>query len=212
MKSKIIILIPAYNEQETISKVVMNAKKYANILVVDDGSIDKTAELAEKSGAFLLKNESNYGYEKSINLGLAKSRLMGYTHAITMDADDQHDPETIPLFINHINNGIDLVLGVRNKIQRPAEKFFSFISEKLWNIKDPLCGMKAYNLSLLDYYGPFDSKKNAGTELAVRLVKNDILFKEVVVPINLRKDTSRYGTGIRINITILMVLVNMLFI
>ena len=68
-RSKIVIIIPALNEEKTISKIVKECRKYGKVIVVNDGSKDNTAFLAREAGAFVINNSKNLGYEKSLNRG-----------------------------------------------------------------------------------------------------------------------------------------------
>jgi glycosyltransferase involved in cell wall biosynthesis len=209
--NQIAAVIPAFNESISIGDVVKNASKYIDIIVVDDGSIDNTEQVAKINGAIIVKHHFNEGYEKALSSGLDHALLLGYKYAITLDADGQHNPEIINLFIERINQGDDLVIGVRDRFQRYGEKVFSFVGKKIWKITDPLCGMKAYNLELLKHYGPFDSLKGVGAEFSIKLSNAGIKFSEVNLVTKPRLDSSRYGSGIGINVKIIFALLRLLF-
>lgn len=109
---KTIAVIPAYNAEETIAKVVDGTKKFVDkVLVVDDGSIDTTGEEAKKKGAEVIKLDKNTGKANATRVGFTKCG--GYDVVITMDADFQHLPEEIPRFIEGIEKGMDLCIGSR---------------------------------------------------------------------------------------------------
>ena len=72
---KIVIIVPAYNEEKTIYKVVSSLIKYSDVIVVDDCSTDNTSKIAKDCGALLIKNSKNEGYEKSIEKGLFLSLI-----------------------------------------------------------------------------------------------------------------------------------------
>jgi glycosyltransferase involved in cell wall biosynthesis len=203
------IVIPAFNEEMTIAEVVHRASLFGVPLVVDDGSIDETVKLAQKNGAIVVKNSINLGYEKTLSKGLDKAKALGFTHAITMDADGQHDANTLKKFIEKIELDIELVIGVRDKFQRAGEWLFSVVGKALWGVQDPLCGMKAYKLSLLEEHGPFDTTKSAGAEFAIKLVSNGVPFSEVSVPTVARLDESRYGAGFSVNFRLILSLVRL---
>ena len=189
-----ILVIPAYNEVESIRGVVRSAIKYAPVLVVDDGSTDRTGEAATSVGAIVYLHTENRGYEAALSSGLTEARRLGFTHAITLDGDGQHNSRSIPEFVRSLERGIDLVMGRRDQYQRLSEKIFGIVSSRLWGVRDPLCGMKAYRLALLDRFGPFDSKHLVGTEFALKIVRNKLPFSEVRVETTPRRGYSRYGS------------------
>lgn len=191
-----ILVIPAYNEAESICAVVRSVIRYAPVLVVDDGSTDLTGEEATSSGATVYLHSENRGYEAALASGLTEARRLGFTHAITLDGDGQHNSQAIPEFIRALEHGIDLVMGRRDHYQRLSEKIFGIVSNQLWGVSDPLCGMKAYRLALLDRFGPFDSKHLVGTEFALRIVMNKLPFSEVGVETKPRRGYSRYGNAL----------------
>jgi glycosyltransferase involved in cell wall biosynthesis len=211
MNNNIVGVIPAFNESRSIGDVIRNASKYLDIIVVDDGSIDNTEQVAKLNGAIIIKHKFNEGYEKALSSGLEHALLLGYTHAITLDADGQHNPELINLFIEKLNEGNNLVIGVRDRFQRFGEKVFSFVGKKIWKISDPLCGMKAYNLQLLNHYGPFDSINGIGAEFCIKISNAGIKFTEVNIVTKPRIDNSRYGSGIMVNLKIIFTLFRLVF-
>jgi len=117
---KTIAVIPAFNEEKTVAIIVKKTKKYCPIIVVDDGSKDRTAELAKKSGAILIEHEINEGYGKSLIDGINEAIKRKAEIIITLDADGQHNPDDIPKFINALKEGYDVVSGSR------------FLSGKSW--------------------------------------------------------------------------------
>jgi glycosyltransferase involved in cell wall biosynthesis len=93
---KIAIFIPAHNEEKTIASVVILAKKYGKVFVVDDGSADKTAEIARLAGAQVLARKANGGYGAAIKTALESARGLDAAAFVFLDADMQHDPGEIP--------------------------------------------------------------------------------------------------------------------
>ena len=113
---KILIAIPAYNEEGRISKLLkILTKKYKkqDILVIDDGSSDSTFEEAKAFGVNVIKNTPNLGKGESIKKAFQYALKNCYDAVITMDADLQHDPADLPKFIKKFNEGCDLVIGTR---------------------------------------------------------------------------------------------------
>ena len=112
--SKLLVVIPAYNESGAIGEVVGRlVADGRNVLVVDDGSTDETAEIARRAGATVLAGEKNRGKGVSLRKGFEYAVRHGYEAAITMDADGQHAAEAIPDFQEAWRKGCDVVLGCR---------------------------------------------------------------------------------------------------
>lgn len=112
---KVIVCIPAYNEEQTIASVIANTQPYADhVLVCDDGSKDKTAEIAKRMGAEVFSNPVNMGKGFSLNMLFDYAREMDPDIVVTIDADGQHDPNEIPRLLEPIlENRADLVIGSR---------------------------------------------------------------------------------------------------
>jgi Glycosyltransferases involved in cell wall biogenesis len=113
--AKIFIVIPAYNEEKVIGKVVIDIKKegYKNIIVVDDGSADKTAEVSKKSGAIVLRHILNRGKGAAAKTGLEYAKSQNADIVVTVDGDGQHNPKDIKKMVGKINDGYEVVLGSR---------------------------------------------------------------------------------------------------
>lgn len=118
------IVIPAYNEEKTVASVVKAAKKYGDVIVVDDCSGDRTFQEAKKAGAFVIRHETNGGLGKSLRTGFTKALKMQGDVVITLDADGQHDPDDIPNFLEKMENGYDFVIGRRDLSKYPFVKRF----------------------------------------------------------------------------------------
>ena len=95
----VIALIPAYNEGERVADVVTRTLKYLPVLVVDDGSSDDTASVAEAAGATVHRYIPNQGKGVALQTGFRQAMEMGHDAVITLDADGQHDPDEIPRFL-----------------------------------------------------------------------------------------------------------------
>ena len=115
---KIIVIIPAYNEEKAIKSVVKCALKYGDVLVVDDGSTDSTYNFAKNAGAKIVKHEENMGKGAAIKSGIKEALNNDYDVLTLLDGDGQHDPDCIPLFISNMG-GNELVIGSRFKNGNP---------------------------------------------------------------------------------------------
>ncbi len=114
-KLKTVAIIPAYNEERFIASVVLAASKYVDeVIVVDDGSSDATAEFATRSGAIVLRHETNRGKGAALNTGFQKARDLDAGAVALLDGDGQHRPDDIPRMIKPILDGeSDMVVGSR---------------------------------------------------------------------------------------------------
>ena len=116
----ILILIPAYNESERLQPVVEAALQYGPVLVVDDGSTDNTVQIARSAGAEIHLQSPNQGKGTALRAGFRRALEKGYDAVITLDADGQHDPDEIPLFLKSFEEGHgDLIIGARDFSQMP---------------------------------------------------------------------------------------------
>ncbi|MEO6923291.1 MAG: glycosyltransferase family 2 protein, partial [Bryocella sp.] len=166
-RSRVAIVIPAWNESATIADVVRSARAYGLPIVVDDGSTDETAALAREAGAEVISHEQNRGYDGALNSGFQRASELECEIIVTADADGQHDPMLITKFVDAIDRGADVVIGIRSRKQRFAEHLFALYTRIRYGIEDPLCGMKAYRKFVYDALGHFDSHGLVGTELAL---------------------------------------------
>src|SRR3989338_1906107 len=151
----IVTVIPALNEATRIGKVIQDARKYSDaVLVVDDGSTDATKEVAEQEGARVIRHLQNSGAGAATMTGILAARAIGATVIITLDADGQHEPSDIPLLLKPVQEGrADIVFanrfGQRNKIpwiRRVANSLgnvVTFLSTGRW-VPDSQCGFKVF--------------------------------------------------------------------
>jgi len=192
-RSRVGIVIPALNESATILGIVEMVGKYGVPIVVDDGSTDATAELALRGGAVVVSHEKNRGYDAALNTGFQKAAELGSEAIITVDADGQHDPSLIQKFIEAVDTGAAVVVGIRSRRQRFAEHLFAGYTNIRFGIKDPLCGMKAYRISVYKARGHFDSYSSVGTELMIFAARNDYRIGQIPFDVQTRKGQSRFG-------------------
>ncbi len=128
-------LIPVYNEEESIREVVYGAKKYADVCVIDDGSSDSTPEILQSiEGIHVIHHRKNTHIPQCLRDGMRYAVEQGYFYAITMDAGMSHDPDEIPLFMNH--NGADLIIGYRKEKLGTSiyRRFLSAVGNIIYNI------------------------------------------------------------------------------
>ena len=213
-EQKIIVIIPALNEDNTIGPVVKCLKENRlvnEIIVINDFSTDKTATVAEESGAVVVNNKKNLGYGKSLDVGFRTAITRDATIIITFDADGQHKVADIEKIVNPIlNNQADLVIGIRPYKQRVAEQIFALYSKKI-GVSDPLCGFKAYKAEVYKKIGYFEKIKSIGTELMFNASKAKFRIKQIPIQMDPRKDKPRFGQTITGNYKIMVALFKLMF-
>lgn len=134
-------VIPAYNEEETVEAVVKGTLGYVDeVIVVDDGSTDDTARIAEEAGARVLR-QRNAGVLKATERGLREATG---DVIVTLDADGQHDPSEIPMLVEPILRGeADLVMGVRPELPYLSERVLTWLTSMRVPVGDASTGFRA---------------------------------------------------------------------
>jgi len=111
---RILAGIAAYNEARYVGSIVLQARQYVDeVIVIDDGSTDNTARVAELAGATVIRHAENRGKGTAIHSILIEARKRKPDILVLLDADSQHDPNEIPILIKPISEGFDLVIGSR---------------------------------------------------------------------------------------------------
>jgi glycosyltransferase involved in cell wall biosynthesis len=200
---RLLIAIPVFNELKYVNHVLDKVKRFhSDILVVDDGSSDGTGQLlATRKDIQLIRHAENRGYGQSLIDAFDYADQHGYDWIITMDCDEQHEPEMIPSFIRAIatdewdvisgsrymesSGGDGLPPGDRRAINATITATINGLFK--WNLTDSFCGFKAHRVSAmkrlqLDETGyafplqfwPRAARANLRiTEIPVRLIYND---------------------------------------
>ena len=202
---KVIIGIPAYNEEKNIAGIITKLKKYADsIIVCDDGSSDLTREISEGLGAIVISHSKNRGYGAAINSLFLKAKELQSDVFVTFDADGQHRIEDIQVVTEPImNNKADLVIGSRFLNTKSEEmpnyrKVGIKIITKVTNLSikedltDSQSGFRAYSMKALKEITPSDEGMGVSTEILIKA--NNVGLKIAEVPIKVRYvgDTSTH--------------------
>ena len=120
MAEEIVALIPAYNADRFVGAVVRGARAHVPVVAINDGSRDRTLEEATAAGATIIDQQPNQGKGAALQRGFRWALDQGIPAVITLDADGQHDPAEIPLFLDcYRRTGADLIIGERNFSQMP---------------------------------------------------------------------------------------------
>ncbi|WP_294541588.1 glycosyltransferase family 2 protein [uncultured Gemmiger sp.] len=203
--ARLLIVIPAYNEEANIEKVVGNlAKNYPqyDYVVVNDGSRDHTAAICRARGFRLIDLPVNLGLAGAFQTGLRYAAENGYDCAIQLDADGQHKPEYIAPMLEALEDGADIVIGSRFltvKKPKTLRMLGSYIIS--WAIRlttgraicDPTSGMRLFNRAMVE---EFAQNLNYGPEpdTISYLIKNGAVVREVQVEMGERTAGQSYLT------------------
>ncbi len=188
---KIIVGLPAYNEEVHIGTVILQARQYAGeVIVADDGSHDRTAKIAELAGARVIRHQVNGGYGSAIKTLLDEGRQRDVDILVIIDADGQHDPDQIPLFIKSILDGNDMAIGSRkadsNNIpayRRVGQNILSSSTRILSgsNISDTECGFRAYSRKALSLIQPKENGMAISAEIVSEATAKGLKVAEIPV-------------------------------
>ena len=205
-----VVVVPAFNEEDHISPVVQKLRQDFPVLVIDDGSTDHTAKLAESWGAYVIQKTKNHGYDAAIKSGISWAIQNKFKFAITIDADGQIAPFYANEVKKMLESGTELVVGKRQRYARWSEYIFSRYTKLAWGIHDPLCGLKGYKLSRLSLEATEFEFDSVGTSWMTFLYKSDKkpITQEIEIQIRPRSSESRFGNSIKAEFSILRALIH----
>lgn len=211
---KITVILPAYNEEVSIGSIVLLTRFYAdNVIVVDDGSSDRTAEVARKAGAEVIIHETNAGKGGALKTGFTAAVDLGADIIVTMDSDGQHNPADIPRLVDPILkgeaemvngsrylNGLDRNTPIYRRVgQRVLDRFTNLNSGL--RITDSQSGFRAFAASTKDIFR-FNAQGMAiESEMLADAGKSGVRIKEVEIGVRYDVDCStvnpiKHGFGV----------------
>jgi glycosyltransferase involved in cell wall biosynthesis len=198
-ESHVTFLFPAFNEAESIGAVLTRLRGM-DLLVVDDGSTDETAEVARAAGARVLALGRNHGYDGALVKGLLWCKQEQLNLVVTSDADGQHRPEDLLRFASALQEGQELVTGNRDSFARFGERLMSIYGKLRFDMRDPLCGLKGYDLSKVTLEEIQGIQGSVGSGLAFEMVRRGTSLSEYKIFVSPRlHGPSKFGSGVRAN-------------
>jgi len=187
---KVIIGIPAFNEEKNIGSIVAKLKKkYDHVVVCDDGSSDMTQTIASSLGAVVVKHPTNLGYGAAINTIFNEARKIDGDVLVTFDADGQHKISDIDSVLKPISeNKAEIVIGSRflgnakdlPKFRKIGIKTITSLTNTLTgtNITDAQSGFRAYSKKVLNEISPTESGMGISTEILIKSSKKQMRITE----------------------------------
>jgi glycosyltransferase involved in cell wall biosynthesis len=211
---KVWIVMPAYNEEQSIGGVLdaLHREGWCDIIVVDDGSRDRTAEMAREKGAVVLSHPRNMGLGAALRTGLKAALERGADCAVTFDADGQHDPKSVRKMVDSLD-GADFVVGVRHFTNIPLNKrlgnfILNFVTLMMGGVlTDSQSGIRALNRRALEAIRIGSNRYEVSSELLVRTRRAGLMIKETPVQCFFTPYSKARGTtiasGVKIFISML---------
>jgi glycosyltransferase involved in cell wall biosynthesis len=203
---KLVIGIPAYNEEANIASVILKLQEISDsIIVCNDGSSDLTGKISEKLGVNVVNHKKNLGYGAAIKSIFEKAREINADILVTFDADGQHRIQDIETVMKPIvNNEADIVIGSRfldkddenvPEYRKIGIKVITSLTNSSLNTKlsDSQSGFRAYNRKALEKINPSEYGMGVSTEILIKSSKENFKIVEVPIKILYEGDTSTHN-------------------
>ena len=220
------LVVPAFNEEKTVSQIIEGiAEKGYNVILVNDGSKDKTLELAIESKRkypnqiFVVSHVINRGLGAALKTGMVLALEKGAKYIVTFDADGQHEIGDIPLVCKPLVDGeADVVIGARPFEDMPLSKSFAnYIMNTLTlifygrNVKDSQSGLRAFTAHAADVINIVSRGYGVSSEFIKEISDKDLKLEEVTITTIYTLETQNKGTDAIVGLRILTKMVIDLF-
>lgn len=188
---KVLIVVPAYNEESSVGGVISDLKKYGykNICIVDDGSRDRTALIAKKNKVTVLSHPINRGLGAALGTGFEYARIKRFDYVVTFDADGQHKAIDIKKMIKLLMK-FDVVIGSRlidsqgmpldRKIINWLANIMTYFIYKIWTT-DSQSGLRGFNQLAINSIKIKTDKMEVSSEFFKEIKRNKLKFVEVPI-------------------------------
>lgn len=206
---KLAIIVPCYNEINTILKLYNKIKNYGIPIIVDDCSNDGTQKLLDSKNINFIKNKKRSGYEQSIINGInyVNKNLRKINFLATIDADLELPPvNLLRLYKKAKKNNYDLVIGARKKLNRISEYLLSLYFKFRFKIEDPITGLKIYKANKIKSIIKKVSNNFFLVDILIFYFNKKYSFCSVKILPKKRKDYPRVGRSLAVNIKIIKIL------
>ncbi|MBN2620113.1 glycosyltransferase family 2 protein [candidate division WOR-3 bacterium] len=194
------VVIPAYNAESTINNVIAALRgigfRKEEIIVVDDGSCDLTADIVRSNGVGMIRHEQNKGKGAALKTGFHYAKEHSLTGVVTIDADGQHQIRDIPSLLEH-RRDYDLIIGtrcdmrtmpfVRKVVNRITSLVISVLSQA--HVPDVQCGLRYIRMTLLDRITLHTNRYQTESELVYRALRAH--FRVGFVPVATHYNTEK---------------------
>lgn len=192
---KSLIIVPAYNEERAIKDAILELKRegFKQIIVVDDGSYDKTFVKAKRYATYAIRHFINRGKGAAVKTGMEAAKKLKPDIIITFDADGQHNPKYLKHMIKRIEQGYDVVLGYRNYLKDGVPRirivgnhlgnFFTWLVHGIW-VRDSQCGLKVFSRRAYSLIDTQTDRYEYDSEIAREIKRHQLKF--IQIPIKVR--------------------------
>jgi glycosyltransferase involved in cell wall biosynthesis len=190
---RVVVVIPAYNEEQTIVDVIRGLKQrgFTTLIVVDDGSSDRTGELAFREGSIRLRHILNRGLGGALGTGISAALRLGAEVIVTFDADGQHDPNDIRRLLEPIEVGeAEVVIGsrmldprgmpYRRRLANWTANVVTYLLFGGWTT-DSQSGLRAFSSRAATQMQIITTGMEVSSEIIAETVRNHLKWKEVPV-------------------------------
>jgi len=210
-----LIIIPSYNEEQNLGKVLeglLSMGLPADILVVDDGSADQTAEIAARYPVTVVSHPYNLGYGAALQTGFMYARERNYRYVVQFDADGQHNPQDLPAIMNELmQEDVEIVMGSRfmenssdyqlGALKKLGIKFFRGLIYSLTGTKisDPTSGLRGVSEKVYRYYAGWDCfpADYPDADILIQMILRRYRIREIPAHMRIREAGISMHAGIK---------------